>query len=259
VYSADLRKHYDLKDPAWRYDIMPEIIDGHNVADFIDPDIDAKLAELEREEEQLEAAHQAEVRDIEVLLPMEMWPCLLLVAVGAVAVGAGCTGGCVQCCVLSQTEHNLPAPWCVAIQLAGTCWTTKLVHVLQLLFISSFSCFLLLILPACLPPPQMAGVMDTDELTEEQAADLAAIRARKKQIVAAHRIKKASASNRPVMAAKVGAGGKLQASALRQQLGSMGIDTSAAEARLRERSQSRGRKRSRCAVKLTEWGCCLEG
>jgi nucleolar GTP-binding protein len=61
VYSADLRKHYDLKDPAWRYDIMPEIIDGHNVADFIDPDIDAKLAELEREEEQLEAQHQAEV------------------------------------------------------------------------------------------------------------------------------------------------------------------------------------------------------
>jgi nucleolar GTP-binding protein len=61
VYSADLRKHYDLKDPAWRYDIMPETVDGHNVADFIDPDIDAKLAELEREEEELEAAHQAEV------------------------------------------------------------------------------------------------------------------------------------------------------------------------------------------------------
>lgn len=61
VYSADLRKHYDLKDPAWRYDIMPETVDGHNVADFIDPDIDAKLAELEREEEELEAAHQEEV------------------------------------------------------------------------------------------------------------------------------------------------------------------------------------------------------
>lgn len=28
---------------------MPEIMDGHNIADFIDPDIDAKLAELERE------------------------------------------------------------------------------------------------------------------------------------------------------------------------------------------------------------------
>lgn len=64
MYSADLRKHYDLKDPAWRYDIMPETVDGHNVADFIDPDIDAKLAELEREEEEAEAAHAAEVRGV---------------------------------------------------------------------------------------------------------------------------------------------------------------------------------------------------
>jgi hypothetical protein len=32
VYSADLRKHYDLRDPAWRYDIQPELVDGHNLA-----------------------------------------------------------------------------------------------------------------------------------------------------------------------------------------------------------------------------------
>lgn len=90
--------------------------------------------------------------------------------------------------------------------------------------------------------------MDTDELTEEQAADLAAIRAKKKQIVAAHRIKKASAGNRPVMpASKKAAAGKLQSSALRHSLAALGIDTAAAEARLRSRSQSRGRKRSRCA------------
>jgi nucleolar GTP-binding protein len=54
VYNADLRKGYLLEDDAWKYDIMPEILDGHNVADFIDPDIDAKLAELEREEAELE-------------------------------------------------------------------------------------------------------------------------------------------------------------------------------------------------------------
>lgn len=54
MYSADLRKHYDLADPSWKYDIMPEIADGHNVLDFVDPDIDAKLAELEREEAELE-------------------------------------------------------------------------------------------------------------------------------------------------------------------------------------------------------------
>lgn len=33
---------------------MPEILDGHNIIDFVDPDIEAKLAELEREEEELE-------------------------------------------------------------------------------------------------------------------------------------------------------------------------------------------------------------
>jgi nucleolar GTP-binding protein len=38
---------WDLKDPSWRYDAIPEILDGRNVADFIDPDIMAKLAELE--------------------------------------------------------------------------------------------------------------------------------------------------------------------------------------------------------------------
>lgn len=32
--QADLRKHYDLADPEWKYDIMPEIWDGHNIADL---------------------------------------------------------------------------------------------------------------------------------------------------------------------------------------------------------------------------------
>lgn len=56
VYTQDMRKLWDLKDPSWRYDIMPEIIDGRNVMDFVDPDIDAKLEALEREEEALAAA-----------------------------------------------------------------------------------------------------------------------------------------------------------------------------------------------------------
>jgi nucleolar GTP-binding protein len=59
VYSQDLRKRWDLEDDAWKYDIMPEIMDGHNIADFIDPDIDAKLEALEREEEEA-AARAAE-------------------------------------------------------------------------------------------------------------------------------------------------------------------------------------------------------
>ena len=34
---------------------MPEIMDGKNIADFIDPDIMEKLEALEREEERLQA------------------------------------------------------------------------------------------------------------------------------------------------------------------------------------------------------------
>jgi nucleolar GTP-binding protein len=55
VYNVDLRADYLLDDPAWKYDKVPEVLNGMNVADFIDPDIDAKLARLEEEEERLEA------------------------------------------------------------------------------------------------------------------------------------------------------------------------------------------------------------
>jgi len=55
VYNVDLKKDYLLENPEWKYDKIPEIFDGKNVADYIDPDIEAKLAELEAEEERLEA------------------------------------------------------------------------------------------------------------------------------------------------------------------------------------------------------------
>mmetsp|Transcript_52504 Transcript_52504/g.94157 ORF Transcript_52504/g.94157 Transcript_52504/m.94157 type:complete len:640 (+) Transcript_52504:59-1978(+) len=50
VYSVDLWRKSILEDPSWKYDMVPEIMDGQNVADFVDPDIDRKLEELEREE-----------------------------------------------------------------------------------------------------------------------------------------------------------------------------------------------------------------
>ncbi|GAA0146877.1 hypothetical protein LIER_06724 [Lithospermum erythrorhizon] len=50
VYSASLKKHYILANDDWKEDIIPEILDGHNVADYIDPDILERLEELEREE-----------------------------------------------------------------------------------------------------------------------------------------------------------------------------------------------------------------
>ena len=43
-----------LENDDWKNDKIPEIYDGKNVYDFIDPDIEAKLAELEAEEERLE-------------------------------------------------------------------------------------------------------------------------------------------------------------------------------------------------------------
>ncbi|KAH0757163.1 hypothetical protein KY290_020656 [Solanum tuberosum] len=50
VYSASLRKHYLLANEEWKEDIMPEILDGHNVYDFVDPNNLQRLEELEREE-----------------------------------------------------------------------------------------------------------------------------------------------------------------------------------------------------------------
>lgn len=55
-YTLDLRKHWNLPNEEEKYDIIPEIWQGHNVADFIDPDIMKKLDELEKEEEMREQA-----------------------------------------------------------------------------------------------------------------------------------------------------------------------------------------------------------
>jgi nucleolar GTP-binding protein len=38
-YILDLQKNYDLPDKI-KYDPIPEIWEGHNIADFVDPDIE---------------------------------------------------------------------------------------------------------------------------------------------------------------------------------------------------------------------------
>lgn len=55
VFNVDLKGRYLLDDEAWKHDKVPEVSNGKNVYDFIDPDIEAKLAALEEEEEKLEA------------------------------------------------------------------------------------------------------------------------------------------------------------------------------------------------------------
>lgn len=54
VYNVDLRKNYTLADDEWKYDKIPEVWNGKNIYDFVDPDIETKLAALEEEEEKLE-------------------------------------------------------------------------------------------------------------------------------------------------------------------------------------------------------------
>lgn len=44
-----------LANPEWKDDIIPEVMNGRNIADFFDADIEEKLERLEREEEQLAA------------------------------------------------------------------------------------------------------------------------------------------------------------------------------------------------------------
>ncbi|PWZ03255.1 P-loop containing nucleoside triphosphate hydrolase protein [Testicularia cyperi] len=55
VFSIDLKRDYMLANDDWKYDHIPEIYEGKNIADFVDPDILDKLDALEREEEKLEA------------------------------------------------------------------------------------------------------------------------------------------------------------------------------------------------------------
>ena len=55
VYNIDMKKFFDLADADWNHDKVPEFWNGKNVADYVDPDIEDKLTQLEAEEERLEA------------------------------------------------------------------------------------------------------------------------------------------------------------------------------------------------------------
>lgn len=55
VYNVDLREDWMLENDDWKHDKVPEVYDGQNVFDFIDPDILGKLEALEAEEEKLDA------------------------------------------------------------------------------------------------------------------------------------------------------------------------------------------------------------
>ena len=74
AYSADLTKTYRLADPAWARDVVPEIWDGKNVADFVDPDVEARLEALEAEEDAAVAAFEREQAAHAAALPPPLTP-----------------------------------------------------------------------------------------------------------------------------------------------------------------------------------------
>jgi len=68
-YVLDMRKNYLLENPEEKHDRIPEILDGHNIADFVDPEILQKLDELEKEEQLLEATgmYDSDPEDPEII------------------------------------------------------------------------------------------------------------------------------------------------------------------------------------------------
>ena len=54
VFYIPPEEHFQLEEEEWKYDAVPEIYAGKNIADYIDPDIEQKLIALEKEEEILE-------------------------------------------------------------------------------------------------------------------------------------------------------------------------------------------------------------
>lgn len=70
--TEDLRDNYQLSNEEWKYDVVPEIVDGMNISDFIDPDIEELLDRLEAEEiEQLQELEAAMQEDDDVELTEE--------------------------------------------------------------------------------------------------------------------------------------------------------------------------------------------
>jgi len=55
-YVLQIQKHWDLPKPDQKWDTIPEIWNGKNIADYIDPEIEQKVAALLAEEEAREEA-----------------------------------------------------------------------------------------------------------------------------------------------------------------------------------------------------------
>jgi nucleolar GTP-binding protein len=75
--GVDWRERYDLENPEWKHDPIPEIFNGRNVLDYWTPDLEDKMIDLEKEEvarlrrELLEKEQQPE-DDLPTLTPEQL-------------------------------------------------------------------------------------------------------------------------------------------------------------------------------------------
>jgi nucleolar GTP-binding protein len=63
VFNFPWNEHFMLTDDNWKYDNVPEIINGMNIMDYVDPEIERKLIELEKEQDELYNLQDEEMID----------------------------------------------------------------------------------------------------------------------------------------------------------------------------------------------------
>lgn len=86
--SLPLAENYILDNDDWKYDVMPEFMDGKNVADFFSADIAEQLTKLEAEEERLDGEGFYESGDEEeVSLARKSSNAVILIRMGKAQFG----------------------------------------------------------------------------------------------------------------------------------------------------------------------------
>ena len=53
VFSFPWQEHFMLENNEWKYDKVPEILNGTNITDYVDPEIEEKIKALEEEQAKL--------------------------------------------------------------------------------------------------------------------------------------------------------------------------------------------------------------
>ncbi|CAI5496377.1 unnamed protein product [Closterium sp. Naga37s-1] len=213
AYVADHTRPYLLGDDTWRHDVVPEIMDGKNIADFVDADILARLEELEREEwemeQQAEGVGEGEwgeaMDDEEDLAPEEAEA---LAAIRWVWLGAGVGLSRFK---RSQSVSSVPSPPLPPLRS-----------------------------PTPFPPPLLPNT-----------------RLKKKRLITHRHRQRSVTDSRPILPRHADTGRQFTAERMRQELSSIGLDPSAALARIKAGKTgeggdvsgggtvAKGRKRSR--------------